>query len=81
MPIYDYECERHGQFEVTRSMTDDSFQHCPKCRTKAKRVFTPLPTIYRVGGFYHVDSGRRFESQLTPKGREIYQKAKVKAGV
>lgn len=80
MPLYDYECETHGQFEVTRSMTDDSFQHCPACRRKAKRVFSATPAIYRVGGFYSIDSGQRFESQLTPRGKEIYRTAKAKAG-
>ena len=81
MPIYDYKCEKHGAFEVVRSMKDDSPQVCLRCRRVAKRVFSPTPAIYKVGGFFHIDSGKRFESQLGPVGKETYRKAKEKVGL
>lgn len=54
---------------------------CPKCLAPAFRVFSPTPVHYATTGFYSIDSGKRYESQLTPKGKEIYEKAKLKAGV
>ena len=80
MTIYEYECEQHGQFEVKRPMGETNrIVNCPRCNERANRVFNPLGIIYKVGGFYSIDSGQRYESQLTPKGKEIYQKAKAKA--
>lgn len=81
MPLYDYECTEHGTFEVFRAMNDNKLQRCPICRATAKRVFAPLPAIYKTGGFYHVDSGKRFESQLGPVGKETYRKAKERVGL
>jgi len=81
MAIYDYECGEHGELEVYRSMSDEATQRCPHCRRVLKRVYSATPAVYKVDGFYSIDSGKRYESQLTSKGKEIYQKAKAKAGV
>ena len=80
MTTYGYKCDQHGEFEVNRPIGRSIERvNCPTCKQPSKRVFSPLGVIYKVGGFYSIDSGQRYESQLTAKGKEIYQKAKAKA--
>jgi putative FmdB family regulatory protein len=39
MPIYEYECARHGYFEVARSLDESAMPHeCPECGNLAARV-------------------------------------------
>ena len=53
MPIYEYECPKcSGRFEQKRSFTDESPAVCPKCQTKSRRVFSPVPIIFKGSGFY-----------------------------
>jgi putative FmdB family regulatory protein len=32
MPTYDYECEKHGNFELFQSISSDPIKICPKCK-------------------------------------------------
>ena len=41
MPFYDYECEKHGVFEVFQSMTEEHKADCPVCHKDARRLFAP----------------------------------------
>jgi len=46
------------------------------------RLFTNPPSVvYATTGFHHIDSGKRFESQLSPKGKQVWEKAKRDVGV
>lgn len=39
MPVYDYECARHGAFEAQRPMSESAAaQPCPRCGNAAPRV-------------------------------------------
>ncbi|MGB2712144.1 MAG: zinc ribbon domain-containing protein, partial [Conexibacter sp.] len=41
MAIYEYRCDRHGAFEVTRPIgTASASVACPVCEREARRVFT-----------------------------------------
>ena len=58
MPTYDYECPAcSSQFEVRRSFNDNSEVKCPKCHKNAKKVFAPIPIIFKCSGFYVTDNG------------------------
>ncbi len=57
MPVYQYictECER--KFELKQSFNDESIVECPKCKSKARRVFSVAPIIFKGSGFYCTDS-------------------------
>ena len=41
MPFYDYECSKHGVFEVFQRMTEEHTADCPKCGKDGRRIFTP----------------------------------------
>jgi len=41
MPFYDYECSKHGVFEVFQRMTEKHEANCSKCGENGTRIFTP----------------------------------------
>jgi len=60
MPIYRYLCPScHLGFELKQSFRDDSIVVCPKCQNGARRLFQPVPIIFRGSGFYTTDHARK----------------------
>ena len=41
MPFYDFECKKHGVFEVFQRMNDEHVASCPICQNKGSRIFHP----------------------------------------
>jgi putative FmdB family regulatory protein len=57
MPIYEYECEECClRFEVTKPFSIDRGIACPQCTSLARRLFSPVPIIFKGSGFYVTDS-------------------------
>ena len=39
MPVYEYDCSKHGRFESVQPMSkSDDTQPCPKCKKQTERV-------------------------------------------
>jgi len=56
LPTYEYECPKcSNRFEQRRSFSDESRVTCPKCKREARRVFSPVPIIFKGSGFYVTD--------------------------
>jgi len=58
MPIYEYECERCScHFDLRRSFSDSGNEDasCPRCQGKTRRLFSPVPIIFKGSGFYVTD--------------------------
>lgn len=56
MPIYEYECEAHGSFELLRSISEhEALGSCPACECAAPRVVsTPrLAAVSRATRIAH----------------------------
>ena len=57
MPIYEYECEEcRLRFEVTMPFSVDRGTVCPQYTRYARRLFSPVPIIFKGSGFYITDS-------------------------
>ena len=57
MPIYQYHCPKcNFKFELKQSFSDESMVACPKCQNGAKRLFSPVPVIFKGTGFYSTDN-------------------------
>jgi putative FmdB family regulatory protein len=57
MPVYEYQCEKcRHRFELKQGFKDSSKVTCPQCGSKAKRIFSPVPIIFKGPGFYTTDS-------------------------
>jgi putative FmdB family regulatory protein len=53
MPAYDYHCERCGDFEVQRRMSDPSLEACPNCSAPVTRLFNRnVNFLFKGGGCY-----------------------------
>ena len=53
MPKYDYHCERCGDFEVERRMSDPALEACPNCAGPVSRVFSRnVNFLFKGGGCY-----------------------------
>ncbi len=56
MPIYDYECTGCSyHFEQKKSFADGATAICPQCGCNARRIFVPVPIIFKGSGFYVTD--------------------------
>jgi putative FmdB family regulatory protein len=60
MPMYDYQCPCCShQFEVKQAFSDKARAVCPRCESVSRRVFHPVPIIYKGSGFYATDYARK----------------------
>lgn len=56
MPVYDYECGHCAhKFEERKSFSEGAIATCPQCRKEAKRIFVPVPIVFKGSGFYVTD--------------------------
>jgi putative FmdB family regulatory protein len=56
MPVYDYECGQCAhKFEQRRSFSEGALATCPQCSSEAKRIFAPVPIVFKGSGFYVTD--------------------------
>jgi len=56
MPAYDYRCERCGDFEVQRRMSDPPLDACPNCSGPVERVISRnVNFVFKGSGFYITD--------------------------
>jgi len=58
MPIYEYRCERCGDFEEMQRITDPPLARCPKCRRKVKRLISNTSFQLKGTGWYVTDYAR-----------------------
>ena len=58
MPIYEYRCEKCGEFEHTQRITDPPLDRCPTCRRKVRRLISNTSFQLKGGGWYVTDYAR-----------------------
>ncbi len=58
MPIYEYECEKCGEFEVTQRITEDALKKCPTCKRKVRKLISNTSFQLKGSGWYITDYGR-----------------------
>jgi putative FmdB family regulatory protein len=72
MPIYQYQCPKcNFRFDLRQNFSDDAAGDCPQCQTRARRLFTPVPIIFKGSGFYVTDHARKSEAQQSPKSEKL----------
>jgi len=68
MPIYEYFCENCShQFEKRQRFSDEPVVVCPQCTSDARRIFSPVPIIFKGSGFYVTDHKGVDRSTVTNK--------------
>lgn len=73
MPIYEYECERCSAcFEVKQSYDDKPRAICHLCGGESRRIFRPVPIVFKGSGFYITDHATNKES-VTGSGKNNHK--------
>ncbi|MFC2058850.1 FmdB family zinc ribbon protein [Chloroflexota bacterium] len=77
MPVYDYQCDScHSCFEQRQGFDADPVAICPECQGRARRLFRPVPIIYKGSGFYTTDHGRGVVNSPADKKEDIGKETK-----
>jgi putative FmdB family regulatory protein len=59
MPIYEYECQKCGHFEVTQRITENPLSRCPTCKEKVKKLISNTSFQLKGTGWYLTDYARK----------------------
>lgn len=59
MPIYEYECQKCGTFEVTQRITENPLSKCPSCKGKVKKLISNTSFQLKGTGWYVTDYARK----------------------
>jgi putative FmdB family regulatory protein len=58
MPIYEYRCEKCGEFELSQRITAPALQRCPTCKRKVRRLISNTSFQLKGSGWYVTDYAR-----------------------
>jgi putative FmdB family regulatory protein len=58
MPVYEYRCEKCGEFEHTQRITDPALRRCPTCKRKVRRRISSTSFQLKGSGWYVTDYAR-----------------------
>jgi putative FmdB family regulatory protein len=59
MPIYEYQCQKCGTFEVTQRITEKPLGKCPTCKGKVKKLISNTSFQLKGTGWYVTDYARK----------------------
>ena len=59
MPIYEYQCEKCGTFEVTQRITEKPLAKCPTCKSKVRKLISNTSFQLKGSGWYITDYARK----------------------
>ena len=59
MPIYEYLCQKCGEFEVTQKITEPSLETCPTCGHPVKKLISNTSFKLVGTGWYLTDYARK----------------------
>jgi putative FmdB family regulatory protein len=58
MPIYEYNCNKCGVFEVSQHINDAPLSKCPHCRGKVRKLISQTSFQLKGSGWYLTDYGK-----------------------
>ncbi len=70
MPIYEYRCEKCGDFEQTQRITDPPLDRCPTCRRKIRRLISSTNFQLKGSGWYVTDYARAGKDGVKEPGKD-----------
>ena len=65
MPIYEYNCKRCGDFEITQRISEDPLKKCPTCGTKVTKLISTSAFHLKGSGWYMTDYAKSGASKST----------------
>ena len=58
MPIYEYDCKKCGEFEVTQRISEPELKKCPTCGRKVTKLISHSAFHLKGTGWYATDYGK-----------------------
>ena len=68
MPIYEYQCQKCGTFEITQKITEKPLGKCPTCKGKVKKLISNTSFQLKGTGWYVTDYARKDNGKGAGKG-------------
>jgi putative FmdB family regulatory protein len=59
VPLYEYQCDRDGRFEVIRKFSDPPLKKCPTCGGPIQRLLSAPAIQFKGTGWYVTDYARK----------------------
>ena len=68
MPIYEYQCPKCGEFEVTQRITEDPLKRCPTCKSKVRKLISNTSFQLKGSGWYATDYAKKTTAKEAKEG-------------
>ena len=59
MPLYEYQCDKDGRFEVIRKFSDPALKKCPKCGGPIQKLLSAPAIQFKGTGWYVTDYAKK----------------------
>ncbi len=59
MPLYEYQCDACGRFELIQKMSDAALTTCPKCGRDVQKLLSAPAIQFKGTGWYVTDYARK----------------------
>jgi putative FmdB family regulatory protein len=59
LPLYEYQCDRDGRFEVIRKFSDKPLKVCPKCGGPVQKLPSAPAIQFKGTGWYVTDYAKK----------------------
>ncbi len=59
MPLYEYECPKHGRFELVRKFSDPPIKKCPQCGKAVQKIQSAPAIQFKGSGWYVTDYAKK----------------------
>ena len=63
MPLYEYECPKHGTFEKIQKFSDPPLTKCPTCGGPVERLLSAPAIQFKGTGWYITDYARKSDGK------------------
>jgi putative FmdB family regulatory protein len=68
LPLYEYECPKHGTFERMQKFSDPPVTTCPTCGGPVEKLFSAPAIQFKGTGWYVTDYARKSSGEGREKG-------------
>lgn len=81
MPLYEYQCNKCGRFEIIQKFSDATLEVCPTCGRKVERLLSAPAIQFKGTGWYVTDYARKSSGgQAEPKSGGTAPSSSKEAG-
>ena len=69
MPLYEYQCEQCGRFELIQKFSDAALTECPTCGKPVQKLLSSPAIQFKGSGWYITDYARKSSGGSGKEGK------------